>query len=235
MKNYILLILFFLPVLAFSQINLKVLDEDGKTVSEAEVTYNNQTYQTDKNGFIRIPLADSEQELKVQKENFKGFSKLIKTSPRSQSINVLFLPAVKENEIQEVVFQKRAKNKTNDLTSIEISAKEAQTVISLGGGVESLIKSLPSVNSNAELSSQYMVRGGNYDENLIYINDIELYRPFLVRNSLQEGMSIINPDMVSTINFSAGGSEPRYGDKMSSALNIYYRNRKNLNFPEKRV
>jgi hypothetical protein len=65
----------------------------------------------------KVPLADSEQELKVQKENFKGFSKLIKTSPRSQSINVLFLPAVKENEIQEVVFQKRAKNKTNDLTS----------------------------------------------------------------------------------------------------------------------
>jgi len=118
LKNYILLILFFLPVLAFSQINLKVLDEDGKTVSEAEVTYNNQTYQTDKNGFIRIPLADSEQELKVQKENFKGFSKLIKTSPRSQSINVLFLPAVKENEIQEVVFQKRAKNKTNDLNFV---------------------------------------------------------------------------------------------------------------------
>lgn len=223
MKNYILLFLFFLPILAFSQINLKVLDEDGKSVSEAEVSYNNQIYKTDNNGFIRIPLADSEQELKVQKENFKGFSKVIKTSPRSQSINVLFLPAVKENEIQEVVFQKKAKRTTNDLTSVEISAKEAQTVISLGGGVESLIKSLPSVNSNAELSSQYMVRGGNYDENLIYINDIELYRPFLVRNSLQEGMSIINPDMVSTINFSAGGFEPRYGDKMSSALNIYYR------------
>jgi len=67
------------------------------------------------------------------------------------------------------------------------------------------------------------VRGGSYDENLIYINDIELYRPFLIRNSLQEGMSIVNPDMVSTINFSAGGFEPRYGDKMSSALNIYYR------------
>jgi len=223
LKNYILLCLFFLPILAFSQINLKVLDEDGKSVSEAEVSYNNQSYKTDNNGFIRIPLADSEQELKVQKENFKGFSKVIKTSPRSQSINVLFLPAVKENEIQEVVFQKKAKRTTNDLTSVEISAKEAQTVISLGGGVESLIKSLPSVNSNAELSSQYMVRGGNYDENLIYINDIELYRPFLVRNSLQEGMSIINPDMVSTINFSAGGFEPRYGDKMSSALNIYYR------------
>ena len=68
-----------------------------------------------------------------------------------------------------------------------------------------------------------MVRGGNYDENLIYINDIEIYRPFLIRNSQQEGLSIINPDMVSTVNFSAGGFEPRYGDKMSSALNIYYR------------
>lgn len=223
MKNYILLFLFLLPLSAFSQINLKVLDEDGKSVSEAEVSYNNQIYRTDNNGFVKIPIAASEQELKVQKDNFKGFSKVIKTSPRSQSINVLFLPAVKENEIQEVVFQKKAKRTINDLTSVEISAKEAQTVISLGGGVESLIKSLPSVNSNAELSSQYMVRGGNYDENLIYINDIELYRPFLVRNSLQEGMSIINPDMVSTINFSAGGFEPRYGDKMSSALNIYYR------------
>ncbi len=68
-----------------------------------------------------------------------------------------------------------------------------------------------------------MVRGGNYDENLIYINDIEIYRPFLIRNSQQEGMSIINPDMVSAVNFSAGGFEAKYGDKMSSALNIYYR------------
>ena len=223
MKNYIFLFLFFLPVLAFSQISLKVLDEDGKPVPNAEVNYNNQTYKTDANGFTKVPLATAEQELKVVKENFKGFSKVIRTSPRSQSINVLFLPVARENEIQEVVFQKKAKYKTNDITSVEISAKEAQTVISLGGGVESLIKSLPSVNSNAELSSQYMVRGGNYDENLIYINDIELYRPFLVRNSLQEGMSIINPDMVSSINFSPGGFEPRYGDKMSSALNIYYR------------
>ena len=223
MKNYILLILFFLPVLAFSQINIKVLDEDGKAVSEAQVSYNNQTYQTDKNGNVRVPLSDSEQTLNVQKENFKGFSKVIKPTPKTQNVNVLFLSSVKENEIQEVVFQKKARFKTNDITSIEISAKEAKEVASLAGGVEGLLKSLPSVNSNAELSSQYMVRGGSYDENLIYINDIELYRPFLVRNSLQEGMSIINPDMVSTINFSAGGFEPRYGDKMSSALNIYYR------------
>ena len=143
--------------MAFSQINLKVLDEDGKAVSEADVTYNNQTYKTDKNGFVKVPLSDSEQPINVQKENFKGFSKVIKTTPKTQNVNVLFLPAIKENEIQEVVFQKKAKNRTNDITSIEISAKEAKEVASLAGGVEVLLKSLPSVNSNAELSSQYMV------------------------------------------------------------------------------
>ncbi|QQV04084.1 MULTISPECIES: TonB-dependent receptor plug domain-containing protein [Chryseobacterium] len=126
-------------------------------------------------------------------------------------------------QIEEVVFQKRGTGRTNDITAVSISGKDAKNVSSISGGVESLLKTLPSVNSNTELSSQYMVRGGNYDENLIYINDIEIYRPFLIRNSQQEGLSIINPDMVSTVNFSAGGFEPRYGDKMSSALNVYYR------------
>ncbi|MGG5207720.1 TonB-dependent receptor plug domain-containing protein [Chryseobacterium sp. MIQD13] len=131
--------------------------------------------------------------------------------------------ADKVTDIEEVVFQKKVVGKTNDITNVKISAKDAKGVASIGGGIEGLLKTLPSVNSNTELSSQYMVRGGNYDENLIYINDIEIYRPFLIRNSQQEGMSIINPDMVSTVNFSAGGFEPKYGDKMSSALNIYYR------------
>lgn len=131
--------------------------------------------------------------------------------------------STKVTEIEEVIFQKKTTGKTNDLTTVKISAKDAQQVTSISGGIEGIIKTLPSVNSNTELSSQYMVRGGNYDENLIYINDIEIYRPFLIRNSQQEGLSIINPDMVSTVNFSAGGFEPRYGDKMSSALNIYYR------------
>ncbi|MET3535331.1 TonB-dependent receptor plug domain-containing protein [Chryseobacterium limigenitum] len=126
-------------------------------------------------------------------------------------------------DIEEIVFQKKVTGKTNDLTTVKISAKDAQNVASISGGIEGVIKTLPSVNSNTELSSQYMVRGGNYDENLIYINDIEIYRPFLIRNSQQEGLSIINPDMVSTVNFSAGGFEPKYGDKMSSSLNIYYR------------
>lgn len=131
--------------------------------------------------------------------------------------------AEKVTDIEEVVFQKKVIGRTNDITNVKISAKDAKNVASISGGIEGLLKTLPSVNSNTELSSQYMVRGGNYDENLIYINDIEIYRPFLIRNSQQEGMSIINPDMVSAVNFSAGGFEPKYGDKMSSALNIYYR------------
>ncbi|CAA7386575.1 hypothetical protein CHRY9393_00871 [Chryseobacterium fistulae] len=129
----------------------------------------------------------------------------------------------KVTDIEEVVFQKKITGRTNDITNVKISAKNAKDVATISGGIEGLLKTLPSVNSNTELSSQYMVRGGNYDENLIYINDIEIYRPFLIRNSQQEGMSIINPDMVSAVNFSAGGFEPKYGDKMSSALNIYYR------------
>ncbi len=142
----------------------------------------------------------------------------------ASALSPLFaLAQEKEKTIEEVVFQKQSTRKITDLSSTQISTKSAQQVASISGGIEGILKTLPSVNSNSELSSQYMVRGGNYDENLIYINDIEIYRPFLIRNSLQEGLSIINPDMVSMISFSPGGFEARYGDKMSSALNIYYR------------
>ncbi len=89
--------------------------------------------------------------------------------------------------------------------------------------VEDLIKSQPGVSSTNELSSTYSVRGGNYDENLVYINDFEVYRPLLVRSGQQEGLSIINPDMVESINFSAGGFDAIYGDKLSSVLDIKYR------------
>ena len=130
---------------------------------------------------------------------------------------------VRARDIEEVVFQRTTKINTSDVGNTTVDARQAATVVSASGGIEGLLKTLPSVNSNTELSSQYMVRGGSYDENLIYINDIEIYRPFLIRNSQQEGLSVINPDMVAAVNFSAGGFEAKYGDKMSSALNIYYR------------
>ncbi|MEN8156575.1 MAG: TonB-dependent receptor [Bacteroidota bacterium] len=91
------------------------------------------------------------------------------------------------------------------------------------GKVEAIIKSQAGVSSSNELSSQYAVRGGNFDENLVYVNDIEIYRPFLVRSGQQEGLSFVNSDLVSSLKFSAGGYDARYGDKMSSALDITYK------------
>ncbi len=90
------------------------------------------------------------------------------------------------------------------------------------GGIEALLKTLPDVNSNNEMSSQFSVRGGSFDENLVYINDVEIYRPQLIRSGQQEGMSIINPDMVSHIDFSPGGFDATYGDRMASVLDISY-------------
>jgi hypothetical protein len=92
-----------------------------------------------------------------------------------------------------------------------------------GGTIESLLATLPGVHSNNELSSQYSVRGGSYDENIVYVNGIEIYRPFLIRAGQQEGLSFINPDMVQSVGFSAGGFAPKYGDKMSSVLDITYK------------
>ncbi len=104
-----------------------------------------------------------------------------------------------------------------------LSPKVANEIPTLTGGVEDILKTLPGVSSNNELSSQYSVRGGNFDENLIYVNGIEIYRPFLIRSGQQEGLSFINSALVSSILFSAGGFESKYGDKMSSVLDIQYK------------
>jgi hypothetical protein len=104
---------------------------------------------------------------------------------------------------------------------VRINPKAAVTLPSTIGGVEGLIKAL--VGSNNELSSQYNVRGGNYDENLIYINDFEIYRPYLVSSGQQEGLSLINPELAKNVNFYTGGFQSKYGDKMSSVLDIQYK------------
>ncbi|NVO19149.1 MAG: TonB-dependent receptor [Bacteroidetes bacterium] len=104
-----------------------------------------------------------------------------------------------------------------------INPRVVSALPSAGSGVESLIKTMPGVVSNNELSSQYSVRGGNYDENLIYVNDIEIYKPFLVHASQQEGLSFLNSDLVSSILFSAGGFDAKYGDRLSSTLDIRYK------------
>lgn len=115
-------------------------------------------------------------------------------------------------------------NKRERMTSlVRIDPKVIKVIPGTIGGVEAILKTLPGVSSNNELSSQYSVRGGNYDENLVYVNDIEVYRPFLIRSGQQEGLSFINSDMVSSISFSAGGFDAKYGDKMSSVLDIQYK------------
>lgn len=131
----------------------------------------------------------------------------------------------------------RMKSKDHNLTEIEVTDFRKQTgqmqtldtdayrlaADATGGSVESMLTTLAGVNSNNEMSSQYSVRGGTYDENSVYINGIEVYRPQLISSGQQEGLSIINPDMVGAVGFSTGGFGVEYGDKMSSALDITYR------------
>ncbi|MDY0316105.1 MAG: carboxypeptidase-like regulatory domain-containing protein, partial [Bacteroidales bacterium] len=170
-----------------------------------------------------------------------GFFEL--TVPASVDINVeisylsfetkTFLLHLKPNEVFNIEIN--LVESANILPSAEIvsttdrhgSAMRLNPEISLKipsiGGFEDMLKSLPSVSSSNELSSQYNVRGGNFDENLVFVNDIEVFRPILIRSSQQEGMSFINSDMVSAVVFSAGGFEAKYGDKMSSVLDIKYR------------
>jgi len=121
--------------------------------------------------------------------------------------------------IQEIVVE----GKRTESNLITIPQKLTERLPAMTGSVETLIKTLPGVSNNNELSSQYSVRGGNFDENLVYVNGIEIIRPFLVKSGEQEGLSFINSDMVSSIGFSSGGFDASYGDKMSSVLDITYR------------
>ncbi len=121
--------------------------------------------------------------------------------------------------LQDVVISDEKERTEAGLT--KINPKSALALPSTTGGVEGMIKIL--VGSNNELTSQYSVRGGNYDENLIYINDFEVFRPYLVRSGQQEGLSFINPELAKNINFYTGGFQAKYGDKMSSVLDIQYK------------
>jgi hypothetical protein len=124
--------------------------------------------------------------------------------------------------LETVVVSDEKERKEAGLT--KINPKNAIVLPSTVGGIEGLIKIL--VGSNNELTSQYSVRGGNYDENLIYVNDFEIFRPYLVRSGQQEGLSFINPEMTKNINFYNGGFQSKYGDKMSSVLDINIKNRR---------
>lgn len=141
-------------------------------------------------------------------------------NPRGElALNVRMRP--KEHVLQEVEVADFRKQ-TGQMQSIDASGYKI-AADATGGSVESLLTTLGGVSSNNEMSSQYSVRGGTYDENSVYINGVEVYRPQLVTSGQQEGLSAINPDLVGAIGFSTGGFGAEYGDKMSSALDITYR------------
>uniref|UniRef100_UPI003216B92C TonB-dependent receptor n=1 Tax=uncultured Draconibacterium sp. TaxID=1573823 RepID=UPI003216B92C len=147
------------------------------------------------------------------------FSDSVYAKPDETIIKKITMPA-QNLELAEIVVREQRRNGSN---IVSLDPKIVNSMTSASGGIEASLKTLPGVSSNNELSSQYTVRGGNFDENLVYVNDVEIYRPFLVRSGQQEGLSFINSDMVSTIDFSAGGFNAKYGDKMSSVLDIDYR------------
>lgn len=125
----------------------------------------------------------------------------------------------KANTLKE--FVKKDDRVRYEAGAVQIDPKKANLMPDATGGIEGLLKTF--VGNHNELTSQYSVRGGNYDENLVYVNDFEIYRPFLVRSGQQEGLSFINPDLVSNVYFSVGGFQSKYGDKMSSVLDITYK------------
>ena len=142
------------------------------------------------------------------------------------SVTISFMLPSLGFELGEVEV-KEIRRQTNTMTDVSIRDLKHMGNAS-GGGVEQVIATQAGVSTHNELSSQYNVRGGSFDENSVYINGIEVYRPLLIRSGQQEGLSIINPDMVENVKFSAGGFEARYGEKMSSVLDITYKKVKGL-------
>lgn len=172
----------------------------------------------DGNYQIRIPL-DVEITIIFSHVSYSSFIKKI-TAKNRNVIRFSPILSLKTEKLNEVVVKDKRKAAAG-ITKIDIN--KAKNIIGPNAGVENVLMTLPGVNNNNELSTQYNVRGGNFDENLVYVNGIEVYRPFLIRSGQQEGLSFINTNMVQNINFSAGGFQAKYGDKLSSVLDITYR------------
>ncbi|WP_281542848.1 TonB-dependent receptor [Maribacter aestuarii] len=200
-----------------------VLDENRNPLPSVNVTSENTGTSTDDNGFYLLQIfADKETSIIFSHLGHEDvrLEKLILTTNETFEFN----PILKTNvtQIDEVTVSATGDKKVTGILSI--STEDVRKIPGANAGVENILKLLPGVSSNNELSTQYSVRGGNYDENLVYINEIEVYRPFLIRSAQQEGLSFVNSDMVQDVKFSAGGFQAKYGDKLSSVLDITYKN-----------
>jgi len=226
MKPLFLLLVFFnLSILLHAQtarVEGRVLDSNGKGIEGAVINVQGEeggkVSATDGSYSIEVP-ANTPIELVITHISFKT------------QIKKLFL---QEGELRRLVFNMKSSEFNIPEVEVEeesernntmetIDPKDVKLMPNPSGNFEAVVKTLTGVSSNNELSSTYNVRGGNFDENLVYVNDIQIYRPFLIRSGNQEGLSFINPSLVDNISFSAGGFAPRYGDKMSSVLAVTYK------------
>ena len=199
----------------------KVSDKDGNPIELASVMVVSQgkLAMTNLKGEFHMQLHSADS-VKVR-FSMIGYKSKERVLRRPQGKQTMLVQLLDDNEMQEVVVEGKTKQHgTTEELDVE---KVKQGPSASGNAVEEMVQTQAGVSTHSELSSQYNVRGGTFDENSVYINNIEVYRPFLVRSGQQEGLSIINPDMVQSVGFSTGGFEAKYGDKMSSALDITYK------------
>ena len=227
MKKITLLHIFFvlLPAFLFAQNTAKisgfVKDENGRPVDLVNifVEETGKGTVTDEKGYFSLTLeVGKTYTLKFSRIGFEEKKRIVTVKKNSKTI-FMVLPEVAQK--LNTVSVKAIHNRSDNL--VRINPKVVSNIPTPDASIESLLRTLPGVSSKNELSSQYSVRGGNFDENLVYVNDIEVYRPFLIRAGQQEGLSFVNPDMVGSVLFSAGGFDAKYGDKMSSVLDIKYK------------
>jgi hypothetical protein len=199
----------------------KILDENENPISKVSVTILGRTSSIFSNdsGEFRIKVtAEKAFALVFSYTGYKNEQRNFLLSDNEEEKIVIRLERGSQ-ELETVVVTDQRQRREAGL--VNINPKNAINIPTPTGGIESLIKIF--VGSNNELTSQYSVRGGNYDENLVYVNDFEIFRPYLVRSGQQEGLSFINPEMTRSVNFYNGGFQARYGDKMSSVLDIQYK------------
>lgn len=199
----------------------KVTDSNMNPVELATVSVVQQGKMTMTNlkGEFSMQLHSSDSV--VVRFSMVGYKTKTRVLRRPRGKQTLLIQLFDDNQLAGITVteKKRQTGSTQQLETKDMKNSPSVT----GNAVEELIQSQAGVSTHSELSSQYNVRGGSFDENSVYINNVEIYRPFLVRSGQQEGLSIINPDMVESIGFSTGGFEARYGDKMSSVLDIKYK------------
>ncbi len=198
-----------------------ILDKNNNPVEGVNINYQDKGTTTNNNGFYVLTIpANQKITLVFSHVTLKTATLKIELKP-NEDYEHNFQMSDSEELLGEVIVTAGNRKRVEGITTIEPAV--IRKIPGANAGVENILKSLPGVNSNNELSTQYSVRGGNFDENLVYVNEIEIYRPFLIRSGQQEGLSFTNTDMVQNVDFSAGGFQAKYGDKMSSVLDITYR------------